>query len=66
MNAGGRPLSLRVLRGAFGLGDERADPRNRLFERVQVLIAGIPENGWIGIVVVVPKHIAMLPMASSM
>lgn len=34
---------------------ECADPRDGIHERVQILLAGVPEDGWIGVEVIVPQ-----------
>jgi hypothetical protein len=47
-----------IIRVFLGAGDDCTNTHDRVFQRHQILLAGIPENGWVGIVVIVPKNVA--------
>src|SRR3984885_7995489 len=42
---------------SFGAGDSGTDAHDRILQRLQVLLASFPEDGWIGIVVIVPQNV---------
>ena len=51
-------MLLCIIPVSLGAGDDCANTHDRVFQRHQVLLAGIPENSWVGIVVIVPENIA--------
>src|SRR5450756_556096 len=39
-------------------GDHRTDTRDSFFQRLQVFLARVPQYSWIGIVIIMPQHVA--------